>query len=47
MFEVMYNDEFCKVYSIRDNGADFPPDFLIYFNYHWVWISSVRCIPTK
>ena len=42
MFEVMYEDYFYTVYNIRDNGAK-EPDFLLYINYHWTWVSSMYC----
>lgn len=35
MFDIFYNNEFYKVYSVRDNGDAYLPDFLIYINYNW------------
>ena len=46
MFEVMYNNEFYKVYDVRDTSCDIP-DFLIFINYHWVWVSAMYCTPTE
>ena len=46
MFEIMYKNEFYKVYNVRDNGDYTPPDFLIYINYHWTWVSCIYCTPT-
>jgi len=47
MFEVFYN-QFGKynVHSIRDNDG-FDPDFLIYINNHWEWVSSIFCTPIQ
>ena len=47
MFDVFYNNEFHKVYSVRDNQDTDLPDFLIYINYHWVWISCIHCMPRQ
>lgn len=46
MFEVLYDGFFYKVYNIRDNGAK-EPDFLLYINYHWTWVSCVHCTLVK
>ena len=45
MFEVIYKDKQYKVYSVRDDKVSNFPDFLIYINYHWVWISCINCKP--
>lgn len=47
MFDVFYNNEFYRVYSVRDNGDANLPDFLIYINYNWAWISCANCMPRQ
>lgn len=47
MFEIVYKEEVYKVYSVRDNQENNLPEFLIYINYHWVWISCIDCHPIK
>lgn len=46
MFEVMYKDDFYRVHSVRDNIESGLPDFLIYINYHWTWVSCIHCTPS-
>ena len=46
MFKVYYKDQKqYTVYSIRDNGNNISPDFLIFINAHWVWVSCLFCKP--
>lgn len=45
MFEIIYNKEVYNVYSVRDDRVSNLPDFLIYINNHWVWISCIHCHP--
>lgn len=47
MFEIFYKNEFYNVYSVRDNRENDLPDFLIYINYHWVWVSCIHCMPSE
>jgi hypothetical protein len=47
MFEIVYNKKVYNVYSVRDNQENNLPEFLIYINYHWVWLPCFECSPIE